>query len=114
VTLTPAADPAAAAADALARVVAQLPAGEDRPGQREMARAVAEAIAEEHHLAVQAGTGTGKTHAYLVPALLSGRRTVVVTTTIGITTMKPWSSVEGSSTAGSPELQATASPSPSR
>jgi ATP-dependent DNA helicase DinG len=81
VTLTPAADPAAAAADALARVVAQLPAGEDRPGQREMARAVAEAIAEEHHLAVQAGTGTGKTHAYLVPALLSGRRTVVVTAT---------------------------------
>lgn len=46
-----------------------------------MARAVATAIGDERHLIVQAGTGTGKTHAYLVPALVSGRRTVVVTAT---------------------------------
>jgi ATP-dependent DNA helicase DinG len=46
-----------------------------------MARAIAHAIDAEEHLVVQAGTGTGKTHAYLVPALLSGRRSVVVTAT---------------------------------
>ena len=58
-----------------------MPDGEERAGQLSMARAVAEAIAGEEHLAVQAGTGTGKTHAYLVPALLSGRHTIVVTAT---------------------------------
>jgi ATP-dependent DNA helicase DinG len=73
--------PADAAEAALRRIVAQLPAGEERPGQVEMARAIADAIDAEEHLVVQAGTGTGKTHAYLVPALLSGRRSVVVTAT---------------------------------
>lgn len=76
--IVPAADDAEAA---LRRIVAQLPAGEDRPGQVAMARAIAEAIDREEHLVVQAGTGTGKTHAYLVPSLLSGRRSVVVTAT---------------------------------
>src|SRR5438445_3973792 len=70
-----------AAEAALRRVIAAMPDGEERAGQVAMARAVAEAIMDEQHLAVQAGTGTGKTHAYLVPALLSGRRTVVVTAT---------------------------------
>ncbi len=46
-----------------------------------MAAAVAEAIDVGHHLLVQAGTGTGKTLAYLVPAVLSGRKTVVATAT---------------------------------
>ncbi|MBP6136457.1 MAG: DEAD/DEAH box helicase, partial [Candidatus Microthrix sp.] len=46
-----------------------------------MAQAVAKAIADERHLVVQAGTGTGKSLAYLVPAVLSGRRTVVATAT---------------------------------
>ncbi|MBK9558126.1 MAG: DEAD/DEAH box helicase [Candidatus Microthrix sp.] len=55
--------------------------GEERPGQVQMARAVAEAIADERHLVVQAGTGTGKSLAYLVPAVLSGKRTVVATAT---------------------------------
>src|SRR3954469_9991447 len=74
--------PAATAAEgALRQVVAAMPEGEERPGQVAMARAVAEAIVAEEHLVVQAGTGTGKTHAYLVPALLSGRRTVVATAT---------------------------------
>jgi ATP-dependent DNA helicase DinG len=46
-----------------------------------MAEAVARAIAEHRHLVVQAGTGTGKSLAYLVPALLSGAKTVVATAT---------------------------------
>ncbi|HUF33067.1 MAG TPA: ATP-dependent DNA helicase [Acidimicrobiales bacterium] len=66
---------------ALAAVTAALPAGEERPGQVEMAVAVAGAIASGEHLLVQAGTGTGKTIAYLVPAILSGRTVVVATAT---------------------------------
>lgn len=71
----------AASAEALAKVVVHLPAGEDRPGQREMCDAVAGAFADSHHLLVEAGTGVGKSLAYLVPALLSGKRTVVATAT---------------------------------
>jgi ATP-dependent DNA helicase DinG len=67
---------------ALERVVAGLPGGgEPRAGQRDMAVAVSAAIQEEKHLIVQAGTGTGKSVGYLVPALLSGRKTVVATAT---------------------------------
>ena len=66
----------------LERVVAELPGGgESRPGQLTMAGAVAGAIEHGRHLVVQAGTGTGKSLAYLVPALLSGRRVVVATAT---------------------------------
>ncbi len=57
------------------------PAYEFRPGQVEMAEAVEAALAEKRHLIVEAGTGTGKTLAYLVPALLSGRRIIVSTGT---------------------------------
>jgi ATP-dependent DNA helicase DinG len=57
------------------------PAFESRPGQVEMALAVDLALAEGRKLIVEAGTGTGKTLAYLVPALLSGRRVVVSTGT---------------------------------
>jgi ATP-dependent DNA helicase DinG len=67
---------------ALAGVVRELPGGgEARPGQARMARAVADAIATGRHLVVRAGTGTGKTLAYLVPAILSGKRVVVATAT---------------------------------
>lgn len=67
---------------ALAAVTRALPGGgEDRPGQRAMADAVATAIAHKRHLIVQAGTGTGKSVAYLVPAILSGARVVVATAT---------------------------------
>jgi len=66
---------------ALRAVTAALPAAEDRPGQVAMAEAVAEAIAAERHLIVQAGTGTGKTIGYLVPAILAGKRVVVATAT---------------------------------
>ncbi|NNE12963.1 MAG: ATP-dependent DNA helicase [Ilumatobacter sp.] len=70
-----------AALDALDRVVAALPAAEARQGQREMAERVATAIDDGRHLVVEAGTGTGKTLAYLVPAITSGKRTIVVTAT---------------------------------
>ena len=46
-----------------------------------MAEAVAEAIANDDRLVIEAGTGTGKTFAYLLPALLSGRRVIVSTGT---------------------------------
>jgi ATP-dependent DNA helicase DinG len=46
-----------------------------------MAEAVARSIVEGNHLVVEAGTGTGKTFAYLVPCIISGRRVVVATAT---------------------------------
>jgi ATP-dependent DNA helicase DinG len=52
-----------------------------REGQLAMAEAVEQALDDERHLVVEAGTGTGKTLAYLVPAILSGRRVVVSTAT---------------------------------
>ena len=55
----------------LERVTSALAAAEERPGQREMAAAVAVSIASRRHLIVQAGTGTGKSAAYLVPAITS-------------------------------------------
>ncbi|HVT92500.1 MAG TPA: ATP-dependent DNA helicase [Bryobacteraceae bacterium] len=57
------------------------PQFEFRPGQLEMAEAVEAALNDRKHLLVEAGTGTGKTLAYLVPAILSGRRIVVSTGT---------------------------------
>ncbi len=54
---------------------------ENRPTQRQMAQAVAGALADERALLVEAGTGTGKTLAYLVPALASGKRVVISTGT---------------------------------
>ncbi|HJZ95147.1 MAG TPA: ATP-dependent DNA helicase, partial [Candidatus Solibacter sp.] len=54
---------------------------ECRPGQIEMAEAVEAALADKRHLIVEAGTGTGKTLAYLVPAILSGKRIIVSTNT---------------------------------
>ncbi len=67
---------------ALAAVAEQLPGGgEDRPGQIDMAEAVADSITGETHLVVSAGTGTGKSLAYLVPAVLAGKRAVVSTAT---------------------------------
>jgi ATP-dependent DNA helicase DinG len=75
--VTPA--PAALATEALARVVGTLAAGEERPGQVEMAEAVARACTAGEPLVVQAGTGTGKSLAYLVPAVALGRTVVVAT-----------------------------------
>jgi ATP-dependent DNA helicase DinG len=66
---------------ALAAVTGALAASEDRPGQRAMARAVADAVHGGRHVVIAAGTGTGKTIGYLVPAALAGKRVVVATAT---------------------------------
>ncbi len=75
-------------AERVARVFAEggplaraLPEFESRPGQLAMAIAVAEVLERGGTLLVEAGTGTGKTLAYLVPAVLSGRRVLVSTGT---------------------------------
>ncbi len=60
---------------------AALPGWRERAGQRELARAVAQTIAARGVLLAEAGTGTGKTLAYLVPALLRGERVIVSTAT---------------------------------
>ncbi len=65
----------------LDKITAQMSGGEHRPEQQEMCRAVAEAIVTRTHLVVQAGTGTGKSLAYLVPAALSGKKVVIATAT---------------------------------
>ena len=54
---------------------------EHRPGQLEMAEAVHDAFTSHHHAILEAGTGTGKTLAYLLPAICSGRRVVISTAT---------------------------------
>ena len=61
--------------------LAAVPGSQERPGQRAMAAAVDRALRGREHLLAQAGTGTGKSLAYLVPALASGRRVVVATAT---------------------------------
>jgi ATP-dependent DNA helicase DinG len=79
---SPDADPTKTAVRLLDRIVAALPGGgEERPGQSEMAATVAKAIRTGAHLVIQAGTGTGKSLAYLVPAALSGKVVVVATAT---------------------------------
>ncbi|MGH9513945.1 MAG: ATP-dependent DNA helicase [Terriglobales bacterium] len=57
------------------------PAYEFRRGQLQMAQAVEQALAEKRHLIVEAGTGTGKTLAYLVPVIRSGKRVIISTGT---------------------------------
>jgi ATP-dependent DNA helicase DinG len=57
------------------------PAYEYRHGQLQMAKAVEEAIEQKRHLIVEAGTGTGKTLAYLLPSLRSGKRIIISTGT---------------------------------
>ena len=58
--------------------------GQTRDGQIEMAEAVTNSIVDRHHLMVQAGTGTGKSLAYLVPAIVSGKRTLIATATLAL------------------------------
>jgi len=57
------------------------PAYEFRRGQLQMAQAVEEALEEKRHLIVEAGTGTGKTLAYLLPVIRSGKRVLISTGT---------------------------------
>jgi ATP-dependent DNA helicase DinG len=58
--------------------------GKPREGQLEMAEAVANALSDRHHLLVQAGTGTGKSLAYLVPAIVHGKKVLVATATLAL------------------------------
>jgi ATP-dependent DNA helicase DinG len=67
--------------DAFDRLASVIPGYEHREEQLALARAVESALANEEHLLAQAGTGTGKSLAYLIPALRSGRRVVVATAT---------------------------------
>jgi ATP-dependent DNA helicase DinG len=57
------------------------PAYEFRRGQLQMAQSVEQALEEKRHLIVEAGTGTGKTLAYLVPVIRSGKRVIISTGT---------------------------------
>ncbi|MDR7252246.1 ATP-dependent DNA helicase DinG [Nocardioides sp. BE266] len=70
-------------AQVLAQAVSGL-GGQQRDGQVQMATEVAEAMEEGRHLLVQAGTGTGKSLGYLVPAMLHDKRVVVATATLAL------------------------------
>ncbi|USQ78680.1 ATP-dependent DNA helicase [Ornithinimicrobium faecis] len=74
--------------DALLHAAVQGVGGTERPGQVQMAHAVRDAVEREEHLLVQAGTGTGKSLAYLVPAIAHGMATgkpvVVATATLAL------------------------------
>lgn len=69
------------AIDALRRVTSAFEGAEERQGQIDMVHAVAESLDAGRSIIIQAGTGTGKSLGYLVPALLNGKRTVVATAT---------------------------------
>lgn len=73
-------DTRAALGDAGA-LAAAIPGFAPRPAQQRLGEAIAETIEARAELIAEAGTGTGKTYAYLVPALLSGRRTILSTGT---------------------------------
>jgi ATP-dependent DNA helicase DinG len=88
------------------------PAYEFRRGQLAMATAVEEAITEKRHLIVEAGTGTGKTLAYLLPIIKSGKRVIVSTGTKNLQEQLFFKDVPflehalfGESTAGEPRLK---------
>jgi len=85
---TPDTDEAAATVDALLDAVVERLGGERREGQHAMARAAANAFSSGRHLLVQAGTGTGKSLGYLVPALrhavLADERVIVSTATLAL------------------------------
>ncbi|MCP4227285.1 MAG: ATP-dependent helicase, partial [Actinomycetia bacterium] len=72
-------------AESLGNVTHALPGGgEDRPGQVQMAEEVASAIESRGTLLVEAGTGTGKSLAYLTPIVASDVRAVIATATIAL------------------------------
>ena len=68
--------------DAHGLLARNLPGFTRRAAQEDMARMVDEALSRKRHLAVEAGTGIGKTFGYLIPALLCGRRAVISTGTL--------------------------------
>ena len=70
--------------DLLKAAVSAVPGGITRDGQQAMATAVDEATRDHEHLLVQAGTGTGKSLAYLVPSLLVSGPVVISTATLAL------------------------------
>ena len=74
----------ATAEQLLAAAVGAVPGGSSRPGQAAMAAAIGKAVQDREHLLVQAGTGTGKSLAYLTPALLVDGPVVVSTATLAL------------------------------
>ncbi|TCB99063.1 ATP-dependent DNA helicase [Micromonospora zingiberis] len=68
----------------LAAAVGAVPGGAARPGQQQMATAIEECVAAGEHLLVQAGTGTGKSLAYLAPALTVDGPVVISTATLAL------------------------------
>lgn len=75
--------PTATVRDVLGQAVEAL-GGAERAGQVAMAEAVSESLTSGRHLLVQAGTGTGKSLAYLVPALVHDQRVVIATATLAL------------------------------
>ena len=71
-------------------IAANHPLYEYRPGQILMAQAIAAAVMENHHLCVEAGTGTGKTLAYLLPVIFSNKRVLISTATKNILARSNW------------------------
>jgi ATP-dependent DNA helicase DinG len=69
------------------------PAYEFRRGQLQMAQAVEQALEERRHLIVEAGTGTGKTLAYLVPVIRSGKRVIISTGTKNLQEQLFWKDI---------------------
>jgi Rad3-related DNA helicase len=70
------------ALDLLDLITRDLPGGgESREGQRQMVRSVATALSRRESAVIEAGTGIGKSLAYLVPAAMSGQRVVIATAT---------------------------------
>ncbi len=76
--------PGAGADDLLAAAVGAVPGGSARPGQQAMVSAIAECVEAGDHLLVQAGTGTGKSLAYLTPALTVDGPVVISTATLAL------------------------------
>ena len=76
-------DPLSLSTQELLAAAVEALGGAERPGQVAMAEAVTKALTNERHLAVQAGTGTGKSLAYLVPAIrhAQGTDTTVIVST---------------------------------
>jgi ATP-dependent DNA helicase DinG len=74
----------ATASQLLSAAVGAVPGGASRPGQEKMVAAIEQAIRAKEHLLVQAGTGTGKSLAYLTPALLVDGPVVVSTATLAL------------------------------
>ena len=75
------ASPGDHAIEVLHSVTTALENSESRVGQDEMTFAIAQSLSQGKSIVVQAGTGTGKSLGYLVPILLSGKKTVVATAT---------------------------------